>query len=175
MFYSDILNTQKFSALEIINKLEYDEDVIFCFKFSFNKDKAYSELESLINFYILKYINIINVLYPDVENDSFLYLLFRPFFTYSLCVIYSKYLYCLYLRNHRSNILKKPNIKLENDRFFKTSKDFFDNIFLNENLHKWIASFFIDEKNSNEEFRMLNSSYENILMPKKIFFNCLRK
>ena len=175
MFYSDILNIQKFSAFHIIDRLERDEDVIFCFKFSFNGDKAYSELEPLINFYISKYINVINILYPDIKNDSFLYLLFSPFFTYSLCVIYSQYLYCLYLRDHRSSILQKPNIKLENDRFFKTSKNFFENIFLNENLHKWIASFFIDEKNSNEKPEMLNNNYENILMPKKNFFQLFKE
>ncbi len=150
MFYSDIINTENFSALEIIDKLKNDKDVISCFKFCFDREKIYSKLENLINFYILKYIDIINKDHPEVKNDYFLYLLFRPVLTFIVSMIYNQYLYCAHLEKNNIKISTYSKICLENDRFFENIEEFMWNYFSNDDLQKWVASFFSEKQNLNE-------------------------
>ena len=169
MFYSDIINTKNFSALKIIDKLQNDKDVISCFKFSFDREKIYSELENLINFYILKYIDIINKDHPEVKNDYFLYLLFRPVLTFILSMIYNQYLYCVHLKSLNIKVSMYSKVCLENDRFFDNIEEFMGNYFSNDDLQKWVASFFSEKTFLNGQDKIVSKKNYYLIIEKTFF------
>jgi len=138
---ADYLNTSRKSAHEIIRDLNREE-VQVAFSFHFDRDKAYRDVAPLIEKYLQIYACRINKKLVYKKDEKFFDFLLRPYFSYIICVAYTKYLYINERLRHvkRREDLYFPNVTCGAKRIFSRSEDFFNNIFLNPSFHEWLIS-----------------------------------
>ncbi|ARN85052.1 LIC12162 family transferase [Candidatus Nucleicultrix amoebiphila] len=132
------------------------------------KDKVYQNLDSLIEYFVVKHTKKLKKTTKDHLSDDFYNFLLRPYFNYIICSVFSKFQILKNVIDSSKESLAVEALDVNLGERFINFQHFHLNFHFNQNFHMWISSVILNFlKNDRVKIKTIGSFHPQPFLNKK--------